>query len=196
MGVELIPETIQQKYDVFEWNHAVAILRTDFPDEWQDLMDVLDSYTLRKSDILAPGKNKSSIAAYLDDFLYQRGWVEKKFDITINVDEQERETPTHKIDCYKNRIGIEIEWNNKDPFYDRDLNNFRLLYELKTISVGVIITRSSELQQIFNELGKGASYGNSTTHMGKLVPRIFGGGGGGCPILVFAINPNCYDSNS
>src|SRR5690554_4411722 len=107
MGIELIPKTIQQKYDVFEWNHAIAILKTDFPDEWSDIVQVLDSYTLKKSEILQAGGRKSPIAGYLDDFLYQRGWEEKKFNITINVDEDERETPTHKIDCYKNRIGVE-----------------------------------------------------------------------------------------
>jgi hypothetical protein len=43
--------------------------------------------------------------------------------------------------------------------------------------VGVIITRCDDLQDIFNELGRGASYGASTTHMSKLLPRIKGGGG-------------------
>jgi len=33
------------------------------------------------------------------------------------------DSPTHKVDCYKNRIALELEWNNKDPFFDRDLNN-------------------------------------------------------------------------
>jgi Restriction endonuclease BglII len=31
----------------------------------------------------------------------------------------------------RGRVGLEIEWNNKDPFFDRDLNNFRLLFELR-----------------------------------------------------------------
>lgn len=85
-----------------------------------------------------------------------------------------------------------MEWNNKDPFYDRDLNNFRLLFELRVIDVGVMITRSSELQAIFNALGKGKSYGQSTTHLRRLEPRIEGGGGGGCPILVFGITRALY----
>ena len=38
-------------------------------------------------------------------------------------------------------FALEIEWNNKDPFYDRDLNNFRLLFELRTVSVGVASRR-------------------------------------------------------
>ncbi len=106
------------------------------------------------------------------------------------------ESPTHKIDCYKNKVALEIEWNNKDPFYDRDLNNFRLLFDLRAISVGVIITRSDELQDIFNELGRGDSYGASTTHIGKLLPRIEGGSGAGCPILVFGMTKNLYEDDS
>ena len=51
---------------------------------------------------------------------------------------------------------------------------------------------ATELQPIFNSLGKGASYGASTTHHTKLWPRIDGGGGGGCPILTFAITPKLY----
>ncbi|HAB16817.1 MAG TPA: restriction endonuclease, partial [Verrucomicrobiales bacterium] len=49
-----------------------------------------------------------------------------------------------------------------------------------------------ELQAIFNRLQKGSSYGNSTTHIGKLLPRIEGGGGGGCPILVFGITGQLF----
>jgi hypothetical protein len=110
----------------------------------------------------------------------------------VTVDKEIMESPTHKVDCFKNRIALEIEWNNKDPFFDRDLNNFRLLFDLRAISVGIIITRCDELQEIFEKLGRGQSYGASTTHLGKLLPRIKGGGGGGCPILVFGIKNSLY----
>jgi len=102
------------------------------------------------------------------------------------------DSPTHKIDCYKNRVALEIEWNNKGPFFDRDLNNFRLLFDLRAVSVGIIVTRCDDLQEIFNSLGRGKSYGASTTHMSKLLPRIEGGGGAGCPILVFGITKELY----
>ena len=114
------------------------------------------------------------------------------FRVESAVDEHTSDSPTHKVDCFKNRVALEIEWNNKDPFYDRDLNNFRLLFDLRVVSVGVIITRSDGLQDIFNTLGRGSSYGNSTTHMGKLLPRIEGGGGSGCPLLVFGIKKSLY----
>ncbi len=57
---------------------------------------------------------------------------------------------THKVDCFKGRVALEVKWNNKDPFFDRDLEQFRLLFELRAIDVGVIVTWASELQQIFN----------------------------------------------
>ena len=192
MGVDLLPEFIKTNYEVHEWKHACAILKYDFPNEWDDLISVLSNFRLKRSDIVTPGGRKSPISNFIDAYLYERGWEETQFNTAIKVDENTYESPTHKIDCYKNGVAIEIEWNNKDPFYDRDLNNFRLLFELRTISVGVIITRSDELQAIFNELGKGASYGASTTHMGKLLPRIEGGGGGGCPIIAFGITPSLY----
>ncbi len=109
------------------------------------------------------------------------------------VDQQETASPTHEVDCFKNRIALEIEWNNKDSFFDRDLNNFRLLFDLRVISVGVIITRCDELQDIFKSIGRGSSFGASTTHMSKLLPRIQGGGGAGCPLLIIGIRKSLYE---
>lgn len=196
MAIANLPQIITNVYEVHEYRHAIAILQSDFPNEYQDLINVLQSFKLKKSAILTPGGRKSPISAHLDSYLYAKGWKEHDFDTKITIDNVEKHTPTHKIDCYKNRIALDVEWNNKDPFYDRDLNNFRLLYERDAISVAIIITRCSELQTIFNTLGKGSSYGASTTHMSKLLPRIEGGAGGGCPILVFGISPNLYDPNA
>ena len=194
MSINQIPQVIRDKFEVHEWKHAIAILNTDFSDEWKDILDLLTALSIPISWIMSPGGRKSKIAEFVDDFLCgQRGWVEKKFDTQVVVDGIPTDSPTHKIDCYKNGVAIELEWNNKDPFFDRDLNNFRLLFDLRAISVGVIITRTDELQDIFNRLGKGDSYGASTTHMSKLIPRIDGGGGAGCPILVFGIKPECVE---
>lgn len=192
MGIEILPEFINDNYEVHEWRHACAILSQDFPEEFADLIDTLTNFRLYRSSIVLPGGRKSPISNWIDRQLYDKGWEEKQFQTRIVVDDRSMDTPTHKIDCYKNMVGIEIEWNNKDPFYDRDLNNFRLLFELRAISVGVIITRCDDLQRIFDSLGKGPSYGSSTTHMSKLLPRIEGGGGAGCPLLVFGISESLY----
>ena len=196
MGRDLLPCCIRQHYDVREFRHACAILKIDFPQEWQDLIEILSHFTLPKSMILTPGGNKSPISQRINGEFEVRGWHPKKFDVRFVVDGKERKSPTHKVDYFKNRIAVETEWNNKDPFYDRDLNNFRLLFELDIISVGIIITRATELQKIFDELGKGKSYGPSTTHMEKLIPKIEGGGAGGCPLLIFGIRKSLYDPNA
>jgi len=192
----LVPEDIASHFYVQEWRHGIAILSAAHPEEWKDILDALRGFRLLRSDILKPGGAKSDISGKIDGALTARGWREKGFDTKIIVDDVVHPSPTHKVDCYKNRIALEVEWNNKDPFYDRDLNNFRLLFELRVIDVGVIVTRATELQAIFNDLGKGPSYGNSTTHFAKLLPRIEGGGGGGCPIVAFAIKKECYVDDS
>lgn len=192
MGTDLLPFFVRQHYEVHEWKHACAILREDFPSEWSDICDLLTQFRLQKSWVSEGGGRKSKVSESIDSFLYSKGWVEKQFDTRIVVDGVMSQSPTHKVDCFKNRVAVEIEWNNKDPFFDRDLNNFRLLFELRAVSVGVIITRTDALQEIFDVLGRGKSFGNSTTHMSKLLPRINGGGGGGCPILVLGISKSLY----
>lgn len=190
--MHLLPGEVQELYECHEWRNAAAVLREAHREEWDDLMAMLVAFRLPRSWIVNPGGNKSRIAQWVDEFLAARGWQERSFETAIVVDDDRRDSPTHKVDCYKNGVGLEVEWNNKDPFYDRDLNNFRLLFELRVIEVGVIFTRRDELQQLFVELGRGPSYGMSTTHMSKLLPRLEGGSGGGCPILVFGISRNLY----
>lgn len=194
-SLALLPEDIHEKYEVHEWRHALAILKGDYPSEFKDIVEVLRGFRLKKSFITEPGGNKSKISIAIDSALTARGWEEKCFETRITVDDKSYDSPTHSVDCFKNGVALEIEWNNKDPFYDRDLNNFRLLFELRVVSVGVIFTRCDELQGVFESLGRGSSYGMSTTHMSKLLPRIEGGGGGGCPILVFGIRKALYDPN-
>lgn len=188
----LVPQVLRDRFEVHEWRNAAGVLMTACPHEWADICEVLTGFQLRRSDIATPGGAKSNVSTSIDSRFYERGWEEKKFDTRIKIDDTERISPTHSIDCFKGRVALEVEWNNKDPFYDRDLNNFRLLFDLRAIDVGVIVTRCDELQDIFDELGRGKSYGNSTTHMSKLLPRIEGGGGGGCPVLVFGISRRLY----
>lgn len=192
MAIDLLPEFVRNNYEVHEWKHACAILKNDFSAEWNDLLNVLTDFRWYRSWVTVGGGSKSKISRAIDSELYKRGWIEKKFNTEILIDDNKLESPTHAVDCFKNRVALEIEWNNKDPFFDRDLNNFRLLFDLRAVSVGVIITRCDELQHIFSALGRGSSYGASTTHMSKLLPRIEGGGGGGCPLLVFGITKSLY----
>jgi len=191
---KLFDQRVYQKFEVLDYRHASTILKNDFPKEFDELNTHLSEFELLHSEILTPGGRKSPVAQNFDNALYSNGWEEKSWDVNIEVDGHEHPSPTHQVDYYRNRVAIELEWNNKDPFYDRDLNNFRLLHELNIISVGVIVTRSTQLQEVFNELGRGKSYGSSTTHVSKLLPKVEGGGSAECPLIIFAIKPEaCVD---
>jgi hypothetical protein len=228
MGLDLLPAKLRSKYRIEEREHAVAILKSDFPEQFQDILDLLRAFWLKRSYIMEPGGGRSPISYVIDGFLSGiasrrkvgaskakhkhtqiapigpvagLGWATKKFDIKIEVDGNPVPIPTHKIDNFKQLegqprgVGLEVEWNNKDPFYDRDLNNFRLLRNLGVLSVGVMITRLTELQDVFDKLGKGESYGPSTTHWDKLMPRVDGGGAGGCPLLLIGMGLGAYRPN-
>jgi hypothetical protein len=60
------------------------------------------------------------------------------------------------------------------------------------IDVGIIVTRCDHLQAIFDELGKGKSFGPSTTQMSKVLHKVKGGGAGGCQVIVFGISKALY----
>jgi Restriction endonuclease BglII len=188
----LVPADLRALYHVREWRNAAGVLTTACPQEWADLIEVLREFRLFRSEIEKEGGNRSPISRRLDSAFYKRGWAEKKFATAILVDQARLDSPTHSVDCFKGRVAVEVEWNNKDPFFDRDLNNFRLLFDLRAIDAGVIITRATELQRIFKGLGKGPSYGAATTHHERLLPRLDGGSGGGCPVLAFAISERLY----
>lgn len=185
-------------WDCYDWRNARTILEFGHAREWHDILDVLGNFRLLHSDLIAKGKgNKSAIAAAIDTKFYGRDWIEHKFDTSIVVDGVSSDSPTHSVDCFHGKVALELEWNNKDPFFDRDLNNFRLLYDLRICDVGVIVTRATSLQSWVKAnhkmLGKQPeTYGVSTTHMDKLTPKILGGGAGGCPVFVFAMTKDVY----
>ena len=74
-----LPEFITQNYECHEWKHASAILSSDYPAEWQDIVDVLSAFRLKKSWVATGGGNKSKLSAFIDGFLGKRGWIEKQF---------------------------------------------------------------------------------------------------------------------
>ena len=196
----LIPEEIRALYEVRERHHAAAILAVEFPVEFREICEVLGRFRLTEKQIKAPGGNESEIPKAFNDLLRPLGWREENLRAKMVVDEQEVSSDTHKIDYVKNRIALDLEWNSKDQTFDRDLFAFRTFFDYGKISVGVLITRSNDLDPFFVSLGSykdkhgkertyKSKFGASTTHMGKLLPRLDAGRSGGCPVLVFGITP-------
>jgi hypothetical protein len=101
-------------------------------------------------------------------------WKKHTFKIEKIVDDVRKECITHEIDHVKFLNGsvfaLEIEWNNKDPFYDRDLENFKRLHSDGVISIGGIITRGKSLQDGMRDLIAGFAAKNKIDSVEKLAP--------------------------
>jgi hypothetical protein len=141
-------------------SHAEAILGQDFPAAIHDLEATLAEVEIPITEIIGSGGGEAKGTQRLRRALSARHWVKVNFEIKKTINNVVRESISHEVDHVRtfdnNRlVALEIEWNNKDPFFDRDLENFKRLHAEGAISVGVIVTRGSSLQgQLKNLVGR------------------------------------------
>lgn len=184
---DYLPEDIAAHYEVHDYHHAAAIIANEFPGQFAELMTALRQFRITTVDITTAGGNESSIPKIVSGILRPLGWNEEKLQAELVVDGNPVRSDTHKVDYVKGRVAFDLEWNSKDQTFDRDLFAFRSFHDYGKISAGVLLTRSEELNPVFSALDVKSKYGASTTWMGKLLPRLNAGRGGGCPVLVFGI---------
>ena len=198
---------ILNKYEFRNYGHALEILSEVFPKEWKEIQECLAKFVITEDDLLVAGGNESQIPKKFDDILYPYGWKEIKISGDLEVKLYQRlnkksksfaTTPFdskmikgyidgHNIDFVKGKVAFDLEWNSKDQTFDRDLLAMRTYFECGIIDVGIIVTRSTELVDIFKKLDINKKYGPSTTHMDKLIYRLDSRRNGGCPILAIGI---------
>ena len=216
---QYIRPVLFNKFEFQNYGHALEILTQAFPIEWNELQDCLENLKITISDIQLPGGNETAIPKKFDDILYPLGWREIRItgDLLVklyprkasqrgrfsNVPFEEKliegYIDGHNIDFIKGKVAFDLEWNSKDQTFDRDLLAMRTYFDCGLIEVGIIVTRSEELNDIFKELkdikGKPLmpKYGASTTWMGKLEYRLKSRRNGGCPILAIGIKKPCVE---
>jgi hypothetical protein len=147
----------ERGFDVVLVSHAHSILAGDFPGVLDELAQVLLGCQIPISEIIGGGGGETKFTQRLRHALTARGWAKHNFEIAKTIDGTPRESTSHEVDhvkrvCGVGVIGCEIEWNNKDPFFDRDLENYKRLHAEGAISVGIIITRGSTLQEELRNL--------------------------------------------
>lgn len=141
----------QNGFQILALHHAQAILTHDMADAVTELERVLMAVSIPVEELVRSGGGEGALTQRLRKSLANDyGWKKHSFEIKKIVDGQERESISHEIDHVKNfavgTFALEIEWNNKDPFFDRDLESFKRLHADGVISVGAIITRGESLQ--------------------------------------------------
>ncbi len=144
-------------FQVLTLHHAEAILEHDIAAAVTELEDVLLEVSIPVEELVHGGGGEGELTQRIRRGLADKhGWKKHIFEIKKTVDGVEKESITHEIDHVKQFPGgtfaLEIEWNNKDPFYDRDLENFKRLHADGVISVGAIVTRGTSLHEGMKDL--------------------------------------------
>jgi hypothetical protein len=137
-------------------SHAQAILSVDFPSALAELKAALAATTIPIEEIIAGGGGEAKGTQRLRKALTASNWIKTIFKIEKRINDVPRESQSHAVDHVRvfpnGKPALEIEWNNKDPFYDRDLENFKRLHADGAISVGIIVTRGQLLHQHMRNL--------------------------------------------
>ncbi len=151
-------EKLKRKgFQILTLHHAEAILTHDMAEAVTELQDILFNIEIPVEELVYGGGGEGELTQRLrhrlsDDY----GWKKHVFEIKKIVDGEEKESISHEIDHVKRfqtgTFALEIEWNNKDPFFDRDLENFKRLHADGVISIGAIITRGSSLQDSLRDV--------------------------------------------
>ncbi|EKE44225.1 hypothetical protein OCGS_1741 [Oceaniovalibus guishaninsula JLT2003] len=190
----MLAELRARGFDILTRNHADAILSHDFADETAALAGVLADYRIGMAELIGGGGGESGQTQRLRRALSHLGWRKHNFAVQIVVDGTPREGVSHEVDhvlfAPQGALALEIEWNNKDPFFDRDLENFQRLHALSAISLGIVVTRGASMQARLptrirdwmqrrglgseadlDRLGIGARTGTQRRHVAKQVAR-------------------------
>ncbi len=214
MVARCIPADILERYEVHSYRSAALILSEAHPREFADLLSALREFKLTRDIIAKPGGSESDVPKTVSRSLRPLSWHETTIQADLLVKLMWRQVGAsgrtepgeklltkaryldgHKVDYVKGRVAFDVEWNSKDQTFDRDLYAFSAFSQCGVIDVGVLLTRSAELNEVFREMGLMAKYGASTTWMGKLLPRLNAGRNGGCPVLAIGIRPECIEES-
>jgi hypothetical protein len=214
-----IPVDVRERYQFAETRNASTIFSATNAAAFEQLLDVLRGFQLRTSDLITPGGQESDLAARMNLAFRERGWREARVDTLIQLSLQrtalasagetrlepivtETRNEGYKVDNFRDRVALDMEWNAKDGNLDRDIGAYRSLYDAALIDVGVLITRTLDLRDLGRELGLASGMPmaqarrilntTTTTNREKLLPRLTRGDAGGCPILAIFICPTTH----
>lgn len=142
-------------FDVAMLHHAEAIMLHDMPEAIADIEDVLLNLKIPTREIIEGGGGEARSTQRMRKRFADLGWKKENVRVTKLVNGEEIQSLSHEIDHVKKFGGwtfaLEIEWNNKDPFFDRDLESFKRLHSEGAISIGGIITRGQRFQSCIRD---------------------------------------------
>lgn len=217
-----LPDAVRARYEVAETRQAAAVFWATNTELFDELVEALNEFEIRRDDLITPGGQETQLAKRFNTSFRRRGWREARVDTDIELklrimpyrpagESAATVTSTmvsnrgYKVDNYKGRVALDLEWNAKDGNLDRDIGAYRALYEAGLIDVAVLVTRTmSDLRDFAaririeagmpEEEARKLLNTTTTTNLDKLLPRMTRGDAGGCPILAIAISSRAYEN--
>lgn len=163
---EVLPDSILGRYEIMETGSAARIIQAVCPEEFNDIVEILESFQLSAQLLLTPGGSRGPVPRVIDGMLHDRGWVEARVDlekityyfIGHNANVSAEGNPSqysenlhsrtyqrgYAIDNVKGRIAADVEWNPKDGNLDRDFAAYRAWYEEGIIVAAILFTRMQD----------------------------------------------------
>jgi hypothetical protein len=227
----VVPPQIRSRYEWLESGNAAAILNAVAANEFDDFLRVLDDFALHPNEWLRAGGNKGDLTAALDGRFRQLGWLETRIDFEIKgffhtdfhaqgtrtagrniVEVPALYAPGFRVDNFKGRMIVDIEWNAKDGNLDRDLSAYRAWHENGLIDGAVIITKDrlpllglatnlwDQYQQTIPDQFKDPKLPidlrtTTTTTLSNAEDRLLRGGAGTCPVLIVGVSASTWDGS-
>lgn len=217
-----VPDAVRERYEIAETRQAAAVLWATNTDLFDEIVEALNEFEIRRTDLITPGGQETQLARRFNTSLRRRGWREARVDTDIELklrimpyrpagEQDATVTSTtvnnrgYKVDNFKGRVALDLEWNAKDGNLDRDIGAYRALYEAGMIDVAVLVTRTlTDLREFAARVrmdagmpeaeARKALNTTTTTNLDKLLPRLTRGDAGGCPILAVAISSRTYEN--
>lgn len=209
--LRVAPASVIDRYMQAEVRNAASVLQASNPQQFEEIVHVLETFEVYDDDILTPGGNRSRIPIRLDNAFHSLGWRAVRINSEFGLHGKAKRSPTSQdysddflsssvrsagfeTDNMKDRVVVDVEWNAKDGNLDRDLSAYRTLYEYGLIDGAVIITRDHEGIRYLaeNELGSADAVRRlgtqTTTNLRNLTARLTRGDAGGCPVWAVAIS--------
>lgn len=217
----VMPPHIRRRFEFLETGSACAVIQTVCPQEWADILSVLDVYSLDPQTWMKAGGNRGDVAKEIDGLFEERGWCERRLDLEtfgylVNRGGQRvyEFDPLFQegylVDNFKGRVAVDVEWNAKDGNLDRDMTAYRSWYEAGILSAGVIITKDQDaLKALAYRLWDEWNVNlppeervvklpidmgtTTTTNFDKAAMRVRRGVMGTCPLLVVGLSEKSWN---
>ncbi len=147
----MFEELVDGGFQVEFLAHAKAVLSADFPEVADELKTALLEMTIPAEEIIAGCGGKAKETENFESLLRRTDWSKLQVVTEKRINDVQKDSKTLEVSFAREtsdgeRIAVQIAWNEKEAVFDKTLKNFKRLHADGVISVGVIVTRGTSLQ--------------------------------------------------